>query len=408
MDSSPGSFETPLRQQRSTLSDHSIGSNSTIAVSPVSSSIRRPGYHRIPSVVEEDVVSSVDGVSHPSRKHRHGLGIANIDVQKRSSTTRVPVGSKASPSTPSSADTLLSPDFAKPAFRSHRKGGSGDEREERDYPYELGGSNPDQTTSDRERLHQQSPSAFGNDRDLMCKSTKPLATGRSSWLSISILALSVYSTFFSGFWLFIAIIKPRYTHMIGVPHMTVQTASVLYAAFAKTIELSFVTVFVALIGQILSKRALGERKSMTIAEMSMRSWVLQPGTMIAHWDSVRYAAATYLGAITLVAALMAMLYTTASDALVAPKLKFGKAEDLVMYGKVATSFANTNTIMDRCTTPIPTRDDPQNAGQTCIELEHSGEAYHNYMQYLGSWVDNIGVGNGSTDMAERPAPVGVC
>ena len=408
MDSSPGNFETPLRQQSSTLSDHSIGSNSTIVASP---SIRRPGYHRVPSVVEEDVISPVDGVSHPSRKHHHGLGIANIDVHERSSTTRIPVGSKASPSTPGSAETLLSPDFAKPAFKIHRKIGSGDEREEREYPYEFGGSNPDQpftTASDRERLHQHSPSGIGNDTDLFCKTTKPLATGRRSWLSISILTLSIYSTFFSGFWLFIAIIKPRYNHMIGVPHMTVQTASVLYAAFAKSIELSFVTVFIALIGQILSKRALGERKSMTVAEMSMRSWVLQPGTMIAHWESVRYAAVTWLGAIALIAALMAMLYTTASDALVAPKLKFGRAEHLVMYGKVATSFANTNTIMKRCTTPIPTSEDPDNAGQTCIELEHSGEAYHNYMQYLGSWVENIGVGNGSTDMAERPAPVGVC
>ena len=411
MDSSPGKVETPLRQQSSTLSDHSIGSNSTIVASPVSPTFRRAGYHRVPSVVEEDVVSSVDGDSLPSRKHGRGLGIANIDVQKKSPTTRVPVGSKASPSTPSSADALLSPDFVKPAFKSHRKGASGDEREEQDYPYELGGSNPDQpftTPSDRERLHQRSPSGFGIDRDFICKSTKPPATDRSSWLSISILTLSIYSTFFSGFWLFIAIIKPRYSHMIGGPHMTVQTASVLYAAFAKSIELSFVTVFVALIGQILSKRALGERKSMTIAEMSMRSWLLQPGTIIAHWESVRYAAVTWLGAIALIAALMAMLYTTASDALVAPKLRFGRAEDLVMYGKVATSFANTFTIMDRCTTPIPTKEDPDNFGQTCIEIEHSGEAYHNYMQYLGSWVENIGVGNGSTDMAERPAPVGVC
>ena len=356
-------------------------------------------------------MSSADGVSHPSRKHGLGLGIANIDVQKRSSTSRVPVGSKASPTTPSSAGTILSPDFAKPAFRSHRKVGSGDEGEERDFPYELGGSNPDQPftmASDRERLHQRSPSGFGIDSDLMCKSTKPLGNGRSSWLSISILTLSTYSTVFSGIWLFIAFIKPRYDHVIGVPHMTPQTASVLYAAFAKSIELSFVTVFVALIGQILSKRALGERKSMTIAEMSMRSWVLQPGTMIAHWESVRYAVTTYLGVITLIAALMAMLYTTASDALVAPKLRFGRAEDLVMYGKVATSFANTYTIMDRCTTPISKTEDEQNSGQTCIELEHSGEAYHNYMQYLASWGQNIGVGNGSTDMAERPAPVGVC
>lgn len=47
----------------------------------------------------------------------------------------------------------------------------------------------------------------------------------------------------------------------------------------------------------------------------MRSWVMQPGTMITHCESVKYAGTTFLGAIALIAALMAMLYTTASDAL---------------------------------------------------------------------------------------------
>lgn len=42
---------------------------------------------------------------------------------------------------------------------------------------------------------------------------------------------------------------------------------------------------------------------------------MQPGTMLTHWESVKYAGTTSLGAIALIAALMAMLYTTASDAL---------------------------------------------------------------------------------------------
>lgn len=103
------------------------------------------------------------------------------------------------------------------------------------------------------------------------------------------------------------------------------------------------------------------------------------------------------------------MYTTASDALVAPKLKSGQATNHLMWGKVALSFANSDAITARCTTPIPVkglRGDPESAS-TCIELEHSGEAYHNYMQYLGSWSEVINTGNGSSIMTERPAPVAV-
>ena len=409
MDSSPKETSNSLRQPSSTLSEDSFESNSTLIASPISTSFRRPGYARVPSVVEEGPVPSVDEVLQPSSDHSRGLGIANIDTQKRSRISRVPVGTKASPGTPSSADRLLSPASSKSVHKAYHDEGSPYERNapEATYTPEPNLYQPFAADSDRERLHQKTPPALSN-ANLRCTSKRALASGRGSWLSISMLILSVYSTIFSGFWLFIAIIKPRYNHMIGSRHMTQQTASVLYAAFAKSIELSFVTVFVALIGQILSKRALGERKSITIAEMSMRSWVVQPGTMLAHWESVRYAAVTYLGAIALVAAVMAMLYTTASDALVAPRLKFGRAENRLMYGKVATSFANTYTIMDRCTTPILKRDDPDNSGQTCVALEHSGEAYHNYMQYLGLWAEHICVGNSSTKMADRPAPVAVC
>lgn len=47
----------------------------------------------------------------------------------------------------------------------------------------------------------------------------------------------------------------------------------------------------------------------------MRSWILQPGTLITHSAAVRYAAVTFLGFVAVFAALLAMFYTTASDAL---------------------------------------------------------------------------------------------
>ena len=42
---------------------------------------------------------------------------------------------------------------------------------------------------------------------------------------------------------------------------------------------------------------------------------MQPGTMITHFESLRYAGATFLGMIALTATLCGMLYTTGSDAL---------------------------------------------------------------------------------------------
>lgn len=129
--------------------------------------------------------------------------------------------------------------------------------------------------------------------------------------------------------------------------------------------------------------------------------------MISRWETVRHAGKTVLGVAALLAALMAITYTTASDALVAPVLKFGKPHHRLIYGKVSTSFANANYIMDQCKTPISPSMDPNNSARTCISIEHGGQAYHNYMQYLTTWVDNINSRNGSDDLNYRPAPVGM-
>ena len=144
-----------------------------------------------------------------------------------------------------------------------------------------------------------------------------MKTGRSNWLSVTILILAIYSSTFSCIWLLLAAIKPRYGQLITTNgRLPYSTASLLFAFFAKSIELSYATVFVAFLGQVLSRRALVKKsKGITIAEMSMRSWIMQPGTMITHWETVRYAAFSFLGGLAMLTALMAMFYTTASDAL---------------------------------------------------------------------------------------------
>jgi hypothetical protein len=154
-------------------------------------------------------------------------------------------------------------------------------------------------------------------RGFDCRSKRNIHQPRCSWLSVIILILAVYSTVFSGIWLTLAIIRPRYGRRISNDsRFPPPTASLLCAAFSKSIELSFTTVFVAFLGQVLSRRAFAKKsRGITIAEMSMRSWIMQPGTLMTHWESVGHAAFTLLGFIALVAALMAMVYTTASDAL---------------------------------------------------------------------------------------------
>lgn len=97
---------------------------------------------------------------------------------------------------------------------------------------------------------------------------------RLSWLAVWLIILSVYSTILSGLWLGVAIAQPRWGRTISSGgSMTLSTANVLTAIFAKTIELSFVTVFVAFIGQVLTRRAIAANAGMTIAEMTMRTWI---------------------------------------------------------------------------------------------------------------------------------------
>lgn len=57
--------------------------------------------------------------------------------------------------------------------------------------------------------------------------------------------------------------------------MAPSTATLVCTLVAKTIEISFVTVYVALLGQVLTRRAfIKKAKGVTLAEMTMRNWVI--------------------------------------------------------------------------------------------------------------------------------------
>jgi hypothetical protein len=104
--------------------------------------------------------------------------------------------------------------------------------------------------------------------------------------------------------------------------------------------------------------------------------------MITHYETVQFAALTILGMLSLTVALLAMLYSTAAVALVAPQLKFGDWHPKLMYGLVKTSFANPIYLADTCMTPIQksTWDpdySPNAVGQNCLQLDHVAQGSSN-------------------------------
>jgi hypothetical protein len=97
---------------------------------------------------------------------------------------------------------------------------------------------------------------------------------RLSYSSLSLLAVSIYGTVLSGLFLTVAITEPRYGHTVS-DHGTFSpsAAALLTAVISKTIEICFVTSFLAFLGQVISRRA-AYRQGITLANVSMRTWIL--------------------------------------------------------------------------------------------------------------------------------------
>jgi hypothetical protein len=113
-----------------------------------------------------------------------------------------------------------------------------------------------------------------------CATTRDFYHPRFTWLNLSLIFISLFSCLFSGIFLALAIRAPHYGRRI-TSHgpMTPSDAILLTTVMAKLIELSFVTAFVAFLGQVLSRRAFmkDHGRGVTLSELSMWRWVVQPG-----------------------------------------------------------------------------------------------------------------------------------
>ncbi|PWY63096.1 hypothetical protein BO83DRAFT_441644 [Aspergillus eucalypticola CBS 122712] len=230
---------------------------------------------------------------------------------------------------------------------------------------------------------------------------------RCSGLFVTLIVLGVYTTILSGVFFVVACIKPYYGSLIGNnAGLTASSASLLSALLAKTIELSYVTVCVAFLGQLLSRRALAHgSEGVSIADMTLRTWITQPGSLLIQWDVLRYVGWTTLGGLTLIVALVAMLYTTAAEALVSPSLVMGPVQPRLLQGNVYTEYSNPYYLEDACQTPITVDVDPTHWNETCLEMEIAGRSYHDYYQYLQGWAEMLKAGNStSTALPYRPQP----
>ncbi|KAI6830239.1 hypothetical protein KC332_g3336 [Hortaea werneckii] len=238
-----------------------------------------------------------------------------------------------------------------------------------------------------------------------CRSRKLIKRKIGGCPSVTILVLAVFSTALSAIFLVIALLGPRYRRLVHTNGpLTPSSAAFLTSFLAKMIELSYITVLVAFIGQALARRAFRQEQArgVTLAELSMRGWVQQPGTLFTQWESVRYAGVSILGQISLLGAVNGMLYTSAATALVQPQLKWPDWEQRDMRGLVRTKFANPDHIQEYCKTPIQEGYDVDYRGSTCIQLEHAAMGYHNYFGYLSTWTDLTQNGTGTPDPGSRP------
>ena len=237
-----------------------------------------------------------------------------------------------------------------------------------------------------------------------CAYRTDIWTRRTSWLSITIFALSIYSTVLSAIWFIVAIVQPRWGRGISSRYgLHPSTATTITALVAKTIEMTFVTVFISFLGQLLTRRAIRrDTKGMTLAEMTMRNWVIQPGSLITHGETLPTAGFTVCGMLALTATVAATFYTTASDAMVAPKIKDGRWEPAVLEGHVRSSYANVGYAATQCaslTDAVATE-----APISCMAVQFSGQSYRNLMNFMTSWSaihDNAT--DAPTDLRERPA-----
>lgn len=225
-----------------------------------------------------------------------------------------------------------------------------------------------------------------------CPTRRNFRSTRLTWLSGTIIFISSVSTALSALFVVLALKGQRYGNYIGNDpgaKISISAAILWTSVLAKTIELSFVTAFVAFLGQKISRRAMTDSKGrgVSISELSMWRWVVQPGSIFTSSEIARYAGFSTLGTLTLISTILSTLYVTAATALVQPVAKHSDWHKKTMVGSVKSDFANINYVKSLCQTPIADTE----AGDICMQAESAGKSFYNLAQFLAHWEDVVDV-----------------
>jgi len=111
-----------------------------------------------------------------------------------------------------------------------------------------------------------------------------------------------------------------------------------------------------------------------------------------------------LGVLSLVIALLLLLYTTAAGALVQPQLRLTPWKHQVLAGEVQSDFSDSLKARETCLSAWPDVGDTKFGGSTCLAVEWSSLCSRNFARYLSKWDDTAARMNPpwmSDNLAER-------
>lgn len=102
---------------------------------------------------------------------------------------------------------------------------------------------------------------------------------------------------------------------------------------------------------------------------------------------------------TLLATLVVILYTTASDTMLSPKLQLDKWRSHQLMSYVKTSYANSLYIESKCATPISVAMDEMYSAESCFDIQNAGNSWPDILNFVSEWAYTT---NTSMDMVDRP------
>ncbi|KAG6040223.1 hypothetical protein E4U41_001200 [Claviceps citrina] len=222
---------------------------------------------------------------------------------------------------------------------------------------------------------------------------------------VTVLILSIYASGLSLVWVLAAATQFKWNNIIKDGRLSLSSAQFLTAILAKTIELSFITAFMFVLGQIYSRRSISKRRNggMTLAEINMRNWVLQPLSIVLRPDALRYTGWSVLGFVTILATFASLLYTTASGILVSPKLADSEPRKRSLGGPVAASYANVNYLTNTCPDMFDSNPRVQDNDIACMQIQFAGQSHRNLFAFISTWADIKQNGTSTAnELKERP------